>query len=225
VDAVALCPGGDCIQNLTVPAIERVDTCIPQTTGGYGGSRPVEVTWDEKLLVCYGSAPDHPSTCNDSSLTCAPQQNPGDNRFRTCVYPTQDFGKDIACPPEYPDRLDYFYGVDDQRQCTPCTCEALQGSKCTASLSVYRDPACTKPLLDFDIDDEQGQCKPLPTSTEPPVLRSKKVSHWEYTPGTCTARGGKASGEAKEAFPVTVCCAAKPPSHLAEPPKMPPPSP
>ena len=118
-----------------------------------------------------------------------------------CIYHEAD----VSCPDAYPDKHLVYAGFDDQRACSPCACSAPIGSGCTAALSVFKDGACSIPLLgSVPISSSKSACFDLVPAGLP--LGSKTVSALAYGPGTCMPSGSEASGTVEAAGPSTFCC-------------------
>jgi hypothetical protein len=108
------------------------------------------------------------------------------------------------CPENYPNKHVFFDGYDDTRTCSECTCAPPFGSMCSAMISVYTDGACQEPQAQNVVTSEPGFCvKIMPPDV---ALGSKSAGKATYTPGTCEASGGQASGDALAVGPSTFCC-------------------
>src|SRR5205814_1633377 len=79
--------------------------------------------------------------------------------------------------------------------CSPCTCGAPAGSKCSTSISIYYDKSdCTGAGQKLTVENTQPVwCQSVPPGTG---LLSKMADQPSYTPGTCAAMGGVLSGDA-----------------------------
>jgi hypothetical protein len=107
----------------------------------------------------------------------------------------------------YTERHVFYNGVQDDRQCSPCTCGAPTGSACTATVSIYTDaaPQCTAIAVPgVVISSVSTTCVDIQLPGQ--ALGSKSAGSTTYHPGTCPAMGGDASGSAVKTNPVTFCC-------------------
>ena len=118
-----------------------------------------------------------------------------------CIYHEAD----VSCPDAYPDKHLVYAGFDDQRTCSSCACSAPVGSSCTAALSVFKDGACSVPLLgSLPISSSGPACVDLVPAGLP--LGSKTVTALAYAAGNCMPSGGEASGTVEASGPSTFCC-------------------
>jgi hypothetical protein len=119
-----------------------------------------------------------------------------------------------ACPTEpenmFTERHVFYEGVEDDRQCSACTCGPPTGSLCTATVSIYTDANLTcntnsgPPLVPLPISSEGSACVDI--QPPGPSLGAKSAGSTTYHPGTCPAMGGDASGSAIKTEPATLCC-------------------
>jgi hypothetical protein len=125
--------------------------------------------------------------------------------FGLCIFHEGE----IDCPTE-PGNVfivqHFFYkGVEDDRECSACTCGAPTGSACTATISIYTNATCSGSALDQKtISSEGSTCLDIQIPGQP--LRSKSAGATTYLPGTCPTMGGDASGSAVKTKPATLCC-------------------
>jgi hypothetical protein len=115
-----------------------------------------------------------------------------------------------ACPTE-PDNIFteqhvFYEGVQDDRQCSTCTCGAPTGSVCTATISIYKGAGCGDPIFaQIPISSAASVC--LDIALPGQALGSKKSPvSTTYLPGACPAMGGDGSGIATPIEPSTLCC-------------------
>jgi hypothetical protein len=156
---------------------------------------PSQPSWMTEALACRGST--YPlGGCPAHDETCAPSAAPPD--FLMCVYQAGD----VACPNSYPDKHLVFAAFDDQRDCTACTCGAPVGGACQATLSVFKDAACTSAMPAVGSLSSLGPTL-IPVSLP---LAGKTVTALGYQPGTCAPSGGEPSGSVQAAGPSTFCC-------------------
>jgi hypothetical protein len=150
-------------------------------------------------VACIGQAA---GACAAGFL-CAPPPATG---FRVCV---AQQGDDDCPGSPYSEKHLAFVGVDDARSCSPCTCGAPSGGKCTATISIYPDDACALAVTDvLTIDSSMPEwCTNVPPGA--PLL-SKSASPPAYVPGSCQPAGGVPSGSATPTNPTTFCCVPSP---------------
>ncbi len=155
-------------------------------------------SWTTAALACRGM-PTSGFGCSDPGQTCVPSAVPPE--FSLCIYHEGD----VACPNSYSDKHVVYAGVDDQRTCSPCACGAPIGSACTAALSVFKDGACSVPLLgSAPISSSDSACFDLVPAGLP--LGSKTITALSYQAGTCLPSGGDPSGTVEPAGAATFCC-------------------
>lgn len=128
--------------------------------------------------------------------------------FRVCIFHEGE----IDCPTEpgniFTEQHFFYKGVQDDRQCSACTCGAPTGSACTAVLSIYKgnDLTCGgSPVTPgIAISSVVPVCLDLALPGQP--LGSKSAGPTTYLPGTCPPGGGDGSGSAVKTKPATLCC-------------------
>ena len=75
---------------------------------------------------------------------------------------------------------------------------------CTATLDVFKDGACSVPLLSDPISSSKSACFDVVPAGLP--LGSKTVTALAYKPGACPPSGGDARGTVEATGPSTFCC-------------------
>lgn len=101
----------------------------------------------------------------------------------------------------------FFYnGVQDNRQCSACTCGPPMGSACTPMISIYKDDVCSAASAVAQISVSSADDVCLDIALPGQELKSKSAGPTTYLPGTCPAMGGDPSGSAIKTNPVTSCC-------------------
>jgi hypothetical protein len=167
-----------------------------------GPSLPAKVIalhWDTYARTCDIGLPDGP---NDRSI-CLPADlvPPG---FRLCVF----HDGDLACPSkatnDFTEQHVFYGGVEDNRQCSACSCGAPAGSACTATISIYKNANCSAPLNQITVSSSSETCTDIQFPGQ--ALGSKKAGPTTYLPGVCPAMGGDASGGVIKTDPITICC-------------------
>jgi hypothetical protein len=101
----------------------------------------------------------------------------------------------------------FYQGVQDNRQCSACTCGAPTGSACTAAISIYKgnDLTCSGPaLVAIPVSSQSPTCLDIQLPGQ--ALGSKSAGPTTYLPGTCPPGGGEVSGIAIPTNPATLCC-------------------
>jgi hypothetical protein len=166
--------------------------CTPSVVGPQDFPDP---SWMSAVLACRGTL-DPLGACTDHGQTCVSAIAP---HFRMCIYSAGD----QACPDTYPNKVLVYGGFSDTRACTACACGTPSGNKCTASLAVFSDGACSIPESLDPIASDAPYCHDLPAGT---ALGSKTVIGLTYQPGTCTASGGQPTGSVDPVNPSTFCC-------------------
>jgi hypothetical protein len=129
--------------------------------------------------------------------------------FKACIF----FNDEIDCPNDEPGNLFteqhvFYQGVQDDRQCSACTCGAPTGGACTATLSIYKgaDLTCSGPTVakEITISSEGPTCLDIQLPGQ--ALGSKSAGSTTYLPGMCPPEGGVSSGAAIPTHPATLCC-------------------
>jgi hypothetical protein len=201
------CTANDCItpaltcahpmstQSLTAePLVMTEQGCTPSIAVAQDASPP---TWTTEVLACRGM-PTLGLLCSDPGQTCVPSAAPPD--FAMCLYHEAD----VSCPDSYPVKHLVFADFSDQRACSDCACNAPTGSTCTATLNVFKDDACSVPLLSDPVSSSASSCFDVAPAGLP--LGSKTLTALAYQAGTCTPSGGEASGTVEATGPSTFCC-------------------
>ena len=162
-----------------------------------GPQTPSTPSWTTAVLACHGMVTSG-LLCSDPGQMCVPAAMPPD--FSMCLYNQAD----VSCPDTYPDKHLVYTGFDDQRTCSPCACGAPVGSSCSGSLSIFKDSACSSPLLFAPISSSNSACFNVVPAGLP--LGSKTVTALTYASGTCLPSGGEATGTVEASGPATFCC-------------------
>ncbi|UQA63255.1 hypothetical protein [Polyangium aurulentum] len=160
----------------------------------------VAPSWGRVGVACQGYTDPPFAGCGPGAI-CVPESEPGSG-FRHCVKREGDH----ACPDEgYTDKLLFYAGYEDKRGCSACACDAPEGGVCTATVSVFKDGACTDPLfLGVPAGSNGAPCYDIIATGQP--LGSKSISNVTYYPGTCQATGGEVEGSVESVGPATFCC-------------------
>ncbi|HEX4517018.1 MAG TPA: hypothetical protein VH054_25900 [Polyangiaceae bacterium] len=169
----------------------------PTAFNGNCGSNPSKtlpaISWANSDAVCTYNAPSDVGGCNNGSL-CMEQPPTGANA-KACVWQSGD----VACPgAPYTQKTVFYTSVDDQRDCTTCTCTATAGS-CNAQVTVYSLGSCNTSgsFVGIMTDNSCHQFNGVSAIAGPISV----------TPGTCGSGGtGGPTGTASASGPITVCC-------------------
>ncbi len=186
------CNGVNCVQSLTIAPLTLTETSCGVSTTPIASKQPS--AWGAVAQTCHGLAP---GSCASPSEICAPAVEPG---FEQCV---AQFG-DRDCPKTYARKNVFYYSFEDKRDCTPCACSAPVGSTCSAFISVFKDAACSTPVVAGTVNATGSACHDVMPSGQ--ALGSKSATTPVYTPGVCQASGGEPIGAAVPAEPLTFCC-------------------
>jgi hypothetical protein len=124
--------------------------------------------------------------------------------FHLCIFQNGE----NECPTEpgniFTEQHFFYKGVEDNRQCSACTCGAPTGSACKAKVSIYEDATCSALIDQKTISSVEPVC--LDIALPGQALRSKSAGPTTYLPGTCPPGGGDGSGIAIPTKPATLCC-------------------
>jgi hypothetical protein len=200
---------GQCDGSTQIPSGKAYSLKIGALTMKENGCAPgptipakvISLRWDTFARGCDFSSPMGPierSNCLRDDVASG---------FGWCILQKGD--NDCPTDPEniYTERHVFYNGVQDDRQCSPCTCGAPTGSACTATVSIYTDaaPQCTATAVPgVVISSVSTTCVDIQLPGQ--ALGSKSAGSTTYHPGTCPAMGGDASGSAVKTSPVTFCC-------------------
>jgi hypothetical protein len=125
--------------SLTIGALAMKENgCAP---GPPIPAKVISLHWDTFARGCDINLPGGPI----ERSTCLPKE-PVAPGFAFCIFLEGE--KDC---PTYPDnvfteRHVFYQGVEDNRQCSACTCGAPTGSACKAKISIYEDATCSASL-------------------------------------------------------------------------------
>ncbi len=197
-DSATQTPDG-AAHSLTIAPIAMTENgCAPEPPIA---AKVVSPYWTTYARACDVPWPDGPT---DRSICLPPDPSPPG--FALCIF--HDHEK--ACPTDpgniFTERHVFYQGVQDDRQCSTCTCGAPTGSACTATISIYKGAGCSDPTFaQIPISSAASVC--LDIALPGQALGSKKSSgSTTYLPGVCPAIGGEGSGIAVPIEPSTLCC-------------------
>jgi hypothetical protein len=203
---------GECDSTTQVPAGKAYSLTIGALTMTESGCAPgptipakvISLHWDTFARGCDVGLPMGPI---ERSI-CLPGE-PLPPGFSLCIFQNgeNDCPGDDVPGNVFTKRHIFYQGVQDDRQCSSCTCGAPAGSMCTGMLSIYKggDLTCSGQILEHKGVSSEG---PVCLDLAPPglALGSKSADATTYLPGTCPATGGDASGIAVKTNPATLCC-------------------
>jgi hypothetical protein len=198
-DSTTQTPDG-AAHSLTIGPITITESGCP--SGPPIAAKIASLHWDTFARACdvdLLTGPVNNSICLSESLV-----SPG---FALCVFREGE----NACPTDpgtvFTEQHIFYSGVEDDRQCSSCTCGSPTGSACTAMLSVYKgnDLTCNGPALAQNTISSAGPVC-IDVALPGQSLGSKSIKSTTYLPGTCPPMGGDESGSAMPTEPDTFCC-------------------
>jgi hypothetical protein len=165
-------------------------------------AKVVSLHWDTLARGCDIDLPMGPV----KRSICFPD-DPLPPGFALCIF--HEGEEDCPTDPEnvFTERHVFYQGVQDDRQCSACSCGAPMGSACTATIAVYKgaDLTCSGPTVTpITISSVGPTCLDIQLPGQ--ALGSKSAGPTTYLPGTCPPMGGDASGTAIPSKPATLCC-------------------
>jgi len=196
-DGTTQVPGGKAYSVKIDPLTMTENGCAPGPTIP---AKVISLHWNTFARSCDMPWPMGPL----QRTICLPDDQipPG---FAMCIF--KDGEND--CPTEpgsvFTEQHFFYKGVEDDRQCSACTCGPPEGSACTATISIYTNSTCSLPALDQKTISSAGTAC-LDIQLPGQALRSKSAGSTTYIPGMCPAMGGDASGSAIKTKPATLCC-------------------
>jgi hypothetical protein len=165
--------------SLTVSPPSLTDTCSPSSAA------PIALAGKTRGEACQDLDNVEIETCPNAADHCALPEVEG---FSLCVG-----GGEGPCPDGWPNMRLLFFDVSE----CGCACGAPMGSRCSSTLSLYADGACSELLGSSTISsDEEGGCI---DATPGSPFGSKSATPPLYQSGTCTPSQVPPS-------PVTLCC-------------------
>ena len=200
-----MCEGKPCVASVTIGPLTLTETtCAVSTLATPKSAGEGMGKWATVAIACQGVVDSDSNHCPTSAEVCSPYAKPPPS-FRECIYHEGD----VDCPSAYPNKSVFYSDVDDQRSCTPCACEAAQGSECTGDVTLNETNTCAEtPLtLSAPLDTSSSQCYPLHTGM---ALASKSATIITYSPGACAPTGGEVTGTVTPTGPSTFCCLTAP---------------
>ncbi|MDD9933141.1 MAG: hypothetical protein OXT09_06035 [Myxococcales bacterium] len=205
---VAGCDGASCSTSLNGSCAELSTPCLMDTDTAY-----LETRLPSEPAACEASAQDADVAaasfaeevrgCGvdevaargcEGGEVCAPADEPDGFEAPLCIL-TQ--GEEDCPDGPYSERTLYFTGIDDDRGCSACGCDAPD---CNYSWSVYAsaDDLCESPLITLNAAEQCVQVSPTDGAIRVGVAITGD--------GTCAPTGGQPTGEAIGTGAVTVCC-------------------
>ena len=107
-----------------------------------------------------------------------------------------------ACPAAYYTAArQYYWGGDDTRGCTACSCGKATGATCnSAALVTYTDTSCTQVQ---DTPPVPAVCSNLNSTG---IVSAVSFAGGAPSGGSCVADGGQPTGAFAPTTPYTICC-------------------
>ncbi|XXX72135.1 hypothetical protein WMF30_31265 [Sorangium sp. So ce134] len=188
-------PSGE-LGSLLIPA-PTASPCAPTIDPG-GAPLELPAPFGLRARGCAGSADKH--TCADPSTMCIAAPTPRPEGFAICIrYLRQGEPK---CPEHYPELQALYTGFDDTRSCSPCGCDPLEDSACSALVSAYEDDRCRQLLGAETVTLAGPKCV-----AGPDLQLESMAARWiTNEPGTCAPTGGVASGQVTPRGATYFCC-------------------
>jgi hypothetical protein len=196
-DSTTQTPSG-ASQSLTIEPMTMIENGC--ALGPPVAAKVVSLHWDTFARGCDIDLPDGPA---DRSKCLPPDIIP--SGFALCIF--HEGERDCPTDPGnvFTEKHVFYNGVQDDRQCSACSCGAPTGSVCTAQLAVYEGASCSgSPLMSNPISSAKLTC--LDITIPGQALGSKSAGAVTYLPGTCPPEGGDGSGSAIPIKPDTFCC-------------------
>lgn len=134
---------------------------------------PNSIKGTTQAQLCSGVLSVDTGTCEDPSRTCAYPDTPG---FATCV---SNPNTATPCPDGWPDR--HVFYISDYA--CRCSCGEPVGDSCSATVTVFEDGACTKPIGSVMVSSAQPtECSNVAPGS---AFGSKSATTPVYKSGTC----------------------------------------
>jgi hypothetical protein len=189
VEAEASCGSASPLAYISVanPAL-GAGSCSPQLS-----KQILPPSWALQVQACSPAVSLAQADCSSGSV-CAPvPATPYAQGL--CIWQAGD----VSCPAgAYSVKHLFYGGVGDTRDCETCTCGAVAGASCAASLDVYTsmDASCSGGTVIYN----------SPISCAGSGFTEDVRITVTTTPGSCTASQGTPTGSAVPANPTTFCC-------------------
>jgi len=192
------CGGVPCVGSLTIsPPVIEEPPCTPHGNGDPLPG-PAHFTAGDAFRpfgrACTGAP--WPACGQQQDKACVPKPP----SFETCIMREGD----EPCPEGWPIKHLLYGEVNDQRQCSACTCSAPSGGSCTAFAAVHGDATCS--TLQGSLVVTTGQEPKCLDLTIGAGLAAKSATLLTYEPSTCTPEGGQAVGDLVLLDARTFCC-------------------
>lgn len=199
-----VCPGGPGAQEFSAPptwdgtcnatnpvsSADSLAVASPPLPGGYCDpvvTGPPKIQGPMPAVECEGTPHVAPGTCGDQSMVCAFPKTEG---FLTCIVQLGD----QECPDGWPTK----HRVFPNSQACGCQCSSPVGDSCSATVTVYKDGACSQPLGSVMVSSDQP--KGCVDVTPGSAFGSKSSTPPVYKAGTCTP------ATLTEGAHLTFCC-------------------
>ncbi|MDI1450805.1 hypothetical protein [Polyangium sp. 6x1] len=202
IPASTLCGGVPCVRSITIspPVIEELP-CKPHADGD--PEQPLPKAWNGGPLTPIGRAcmsdKPWPSCTEQAGKVCGPA---GED-YSSCILREGEH----PCPEGWGSERHLLYGdIQDNRECSACSCGPPTGGTCAVYAAVFGAPACSEAKAGGEVS--AGMIAPCHDVMPGAPLSGKTADLLNYTKGTCMPSGGEVVGDLVLANAATVCCAA-----------------
>lgn len=160
------------------------------------GGALVPTSWTEEAVACSGA--ETGGGCAQGDDLCV-RRPTGDFEQSACVL--QEGEHDCPSGSAYSVQRVVYRGLDDSRQCTPCSCGMNTDlPTCDGTLTVYTNDTCSQGA---EVVDMGG----MGCTSDPSGFRTANYSVSSGpSGGSCDSSGGSLSGAATPTEPLTLCC-------------------
>lgn len=187
--------------NVSVQALQLKLTGGSCGTPGMPTKTLPKVTWTNNAEACGTPMPG--TGCTGGHTCLAKPQ--GAYVKGVCISQAGE----VSCPAGFLDQHIVYDPTKSMegRTCGACTCGALTGGSCSATITVYSAgtiDTCSGLVATLHPSTSQGDCQPLTGSN--PAVGSRQAVYSAVTPGTCAGGGGTPGGTVTPGGATTFCC-------------------
>lgn len=151
---------------LTIDALTMMENGC--ATGPTFPAKVVSLHWDTYARVCDMAWP--PGGTDRSICLLDDPLPPG---FRLCVFHDDEEECPTTTENVFTEQHVFYNGVEDNRQCSACSCGAPARSACTAMISIYKNANCNSLLDQKTISSVDETCLDIQLPGQ--ALGSKKA--------------------------------------------------